>query len=95
MRILYIASGMGWRERKWSVSMTWEEQLKMEIRKIEKEISILDQELEKYHVNILKILTVKKKKEQDLKTLRANFETPEDEKDFQISLAKLLKEGSA
>ena len=72
--------------------MSYEDQMKLEMRKIEKEINILDQELEKLHINILKIITVCKKKEQDLKTLRTNFETPDDEKDFQVSLAKLLKE---
>ncbi|MFH1631001.1 MAG: hypothetical protein ABIA21_02145 [Candidatus Aenigmatarchaeota archaeon] len=66
--------------------------MKIEIRKIEKEISFLDQEMEKLHMNLLKIMTVRKKKDQDLRTLRTNFESPDEDKDFQISLAKLLKE---
>jgi septal ring factor EnvC (AmiA/AmiB activator) len=72
--------------------MSLEEEMRHEIRKIEKEIELLDEELTKLHGRILQILAIRKKKEHDIRTLRANFETIDDEREFQTSLAKLLKE---
>lgn len=72
--------------------MPLEEEMRLEIRKLEKEIDLLDEELTKLHGRILHILAIRKRKEHDLKTLRANFEPTEEDKEFQTTLAKLLKE---
>lgn len=72
--------------------MPLEEEMRFEIRKIEKEIELLDEELTRLHGRILHILSIRKKREHDLKTLRQNFEPAEEDKEFQTTLAKLLKE---
>ena len=71
--------------------MPLEEEMRSEIRKLEKEIEMLDEELTKVHEKILHILALRKKKDHDLRALRMNFE-PTDEKEYQTTLAKLLKE---
>ncbi len=71
--------------------MSLDDEMRSEIRKLEKEIEMIDDELTKLHEKILRILALRKKKEHDMRALRANFETA-DEKDYQTSLAKLLKE---
>ena len=72
--------------------MPLEQEMQNEVRKLEREIYILDEELEKLHKKILQIIMIRKKKEHDLKILKKDFS--EDEKEFQTTLAKLLeKEG--
>ncbi len=72
--------------------MPLEQEMQNEVRKLEREIYILDEELEKLHRKILQIIMIRKKKEHDLKILKKDF--GEDEKEFQTTLAKLLeKEG--
>ncbi|MBI5060734.1 MAG: hypothetical protein HZB67_00290 [Candidatus Aenigmarchaeota archaeon] len=71
--------------------MPLEDEMRNEIRKLEKEMEMLDEELLKLHEKIIHIMALRKKKEHDLRTLRANFE-PIDEREYQTSLAKLLKE---
>jgi chromosome segregation ATPase len=71
--------------------MALEEEMKAEVRKLENEISLLDQELEKLHGRILQIIALRRKKEKDLKALRTTFE-PSPPTDSQSSLARLLKE---
>ena len=73
--------------------MSVEDEMRLELRRIEREISILDEELEKLHGKILQILMVRKKKEHDLKVLRSNFgENSFEGGDIQTTLARLLKE---
>jgi predicted nucleic acid-binding Zn-ribbon protein len=72
--------------------MPLEQEMQNEVRKLEREIYILDEELEKLHKKILQLIMIRKKKEHDLKILKKDFS--EDEKEFQTTLAKLLeKEG--
>lgn len=73
--------------------MTIEQEMQLELRRLEREITTIDEELERLHTKILGLLSVRKKKEQDLHILRTNFygELPED-KEWQTTLAKLLRE---
>jgi len=73
--------------------MTIEEEMQLEIRRLEREIAAIDEELEKLHKKILNLLLIRKKKDHDLRVLRINFygELPED-KEWQTTLAKLLRE---
>lgn len=74
--------------------MAIEEEMRMEMRKLEREISILDDELEKLHNKILQLIMLRKKKERDLKVFRENVLGYDEDDDGQIqtTLAKLLKE---
>ncbi|MBI4895709.1 MAG: hypothetical protein HY831_04415 [Candidatus Aenigmarchaeota archaeon] len=69
--------------------MGMDEEIIMEIRKIEAEISLIDDELEKLHSKILQVLMLRKKKEKLLKSLKPDLE---DAKDIQTSLVRLQKE---
>lgn len=64
------------------------------MRKLEKEISLLDDELEKLHNKILQLIMLRKKKERDLKVFRENILGYDEDEDgeIQTTLAKLLKE---
>ena len=66
-----------------------DEQIQTEIRKLEAEISLIDNELEKMHSKILQIMALRKKKEKDLKALRPDIDEP---KEIQTSLVRLQKE---
>lgn len=73
--------------------MPLEEEMKAEIKKLENEIMVIDYELEKLHNKILQLITIRKKKEHDLRVLKANFgEATEEDHDFQTTLARLLRE---
>ena len=72
--------------------MTVEDEMKTEIKRIENEMSLLDNELEKLHKRIVQVLMVRKKKERDLKVLKSNFTNDKDDKEFQTTLSKLLGE---
>ncbi|MBI5332606.1 MAG: hypothetical protein HZB65_03470 [Candidatus Aenigmarchaeota archaeon] len=69
-------------------TMGFDDAIKDEIRKLETEISLIDDELEKMHSKILQILALRKKKEKELRTLRPAEESHET----QTSLAKVMKE---
>lgn len=74
--------------------MTLENEMHAEIKRLEREISVIDEELEKLHKKIVQLLMIRKKKEHDLRALKATFEEEVDDKEFQTTLAKLLeKEG--
>lgn len=74
-------------------AMPLEDEMRAEMRKLEREVDVIDQELEKLHTKILQLLIIRKKKEHDLRILRTNFdETDIDERDIQTTLARLLKE---
>ena len=66
-----------------------DEEIKTEIRRLEAEISLIDNELEKLHSKILQILALRKNKEKSLKSLRPD---PEEPKDIQTSLVRLQRE---
>ena len=80
----------------WTLSggtMPLEDEMRSEMKKLESELFIIDHELEKLHNKILQLLNVRKKKDHDLRVLKANFgEAIEEEKDFQTTLSRLLKE---
>ena len=73
--------------------MAIEEEMQLEIRRIEREIVLIDEELEKLHKKILALMDIRKRKDHDLRVLRTNFygELPED-KQWQTTLAKLLRD---
>ncbi len=70
--------------------MTIEEEMRNEIRKLEREIDSIDDELEKLHTRIVQLISIRKKKEHDLRILRANFELSDD-RDMQTTLERLLR----
>ncbi|MEM7819354.1 MAG: hypothetical protein QXD48_00815 [Candidatus Aenigmatarchaeota archaeon] len=73
--------------------MPIEDEMRAEMKKLEKEIELIDDELEKLHNKILHLIMIRKKKERDLKVLRSSFGYEEEmEKEIQTTLAKLLKE---
>ena len=75
------------------IVMPLEDEMRAEMKKLESKIFIIDHELEKLHNKILQLINTRKKKDHDLRVLKANFGEPtEDEKDFQTTLARLLKE---
>ena len=73
--------------------MPLEDEMRSEIERLEHEVAVIDEELEKLHKKILQLLMIRKKKDHDLKVLRSNFgEIPFEERDFQTTLARLLRE---
>ncbi len=72
--------------------MTLEEEMKLEIRRLEKEIDFLDQELEKLHKKILQVLMLKRKKEHDLRVLKGYDKNDINDREIQTTLAKILRE---
>ncbi len=73
--------------------MALEEEMQLEIRRLEREIASIDEELEKLHRKILGLIAIRKKKDHDLRVLRTNFygELPED-REWQTTLAKIMRE---
>jgi hypothetical protein len=71
--------------------MTVEEQMKIELRRLEKEIELIDDELEKLHTKIIQLILLRKKKEKDLRIIRSNFGEDVSDEEIQTSLAKLLR----
>lgn len=72
--------------------MALEEQMRFEMRRLEKEISMLDEELEKMYRKMAHIHAIRKKKEHDLRVLRENFGEPQEDVEIQLTLEHLLKE---
>lgn len=72
--------------------MALEEQMRIEVRRLEKEISLLDDELERLHGKMAHILAIRKKKEHDLRILRENFGEPASDVEMQLTLEGILKE---
>ncbi|MBI2971884.1 MAG: hypothetical protein HYY37_05685 [Candidatus Aenigmarchaeota archaeon] len=70
--------------------MPLEEEMHREIARLEREIDLIDTEMEKLHSKILQFITLRKKKEHDLRILRGSF--AEEDKEFQTTLARLLRE---
>jgi predicted nucleic acid-binding Zn-ribbon protein len=68
-----------------------EDEMQNEVRRLEREIYILNEELEKLHKRLVQILMIKKKKEHDLHVLKSNSSEETYDKEFQTTLAKLLK----
>ncbi len=73
--------------------MPIEEEMQNEAVRLEREIDIIDKELEKLHSRIMQLMALRKKKDHDLHVLRYNFGQETDyEREFQTTLAKLLEE---
>lgn len=73
--------------------MSLETEMRNEMRRIEREIATVDNELEKLHNKIVQLVMIRKKKDRDLRILRSNFgEETKDEEEIQTTLARLLKE---
>ncbi len=72
--------------------MALEEQMRVEVRRLEKEVALIDEELSRLYKKIEHALALRKKKEHDLRILRENFGEPEEDIEIQLSLANILKE---
>lgn len=73
--------------------MSLEDEMRNEMRKLEREIDFIDRELEKLHAKIVQLIMLRKKKDRDMHILKSNFgEETEDDREIQTTLAKLLKE---
>ena len=68
--------------------MAIEQEIENEIRKLEREISSLDDELQNIHKKIVDLILLKKKKERELHMLKGDLE---EEKELQTSLSRLFE----
>jgi len=68
--------------------MAIEQEIENEIKKLEREISSLDDELQNIHKKIVDVILLKKKKEKELHMLKGDME---EEKELQTSLSKLFE----
>jgi len=71
--------------------MSLEEEMKKEIKRIQDEISQLDSELRKLQDKIVTIISRRRKLERDLNILLSHFEPSTRKKEFQTSLAGIVK----
>ncbi len=69
--------------------MPIEEEMRREVARLEREIDLIDVEMEKLHNKILQLIAIRKKKEHDLRILRGDYE---EDKEFQTTLARMLRE---
>lgn len=74
--------------------MPLEEEMRHEVDKLEKEIEVLDEEIQKLYTKVVNLINIRKKKEHNLKVLKENFGiyTELTDKDIQMTLSHLLKE---
>lgn len=73
--------------------MPLEEEMRNEMYRLEKEVEMIDNEIEKLSTKIVNLINIRKKKEHNLKILRENFGLIKtEETDIQITLEQLLKE---
>ena len=68
--------------------MAIEQEIENEIRKLEREISSIDDELQNIHKKIVDLILLKKKKEKELHMLKGDLE---EEKELQTSLSRLFE----
>ena len=69
-----------------------EDEMRHEIEKLEKEISVIDEDLQKLRDKMLRLMEERKKKTHDLRILKVNFGLQEPESDIQVTLDRILKE---
>jgi len=74
--------------------MALEEEMRNEMIKLEKEIAVIDEEIERLHLRLVNLINIRKKKEYNLKALRENFGIYSDMTDryIQTTLSRMLKE---
>jgi hypothetical protein len=74
--------------------MPLEEEMHHELVRLEKEIAILDTEIERLYTKVVNLINIRKKKEHDLRILRETFgmAVEKDDADLQTTLSRLLKE---
>lgn len=77
----------GIKENPLVVVLAIEQEIEIEIKKLEREISSLDDELQNIHKKIVDLILLKKKKEKELHMLKGDLE---DEKELQTSLSRLF-----
>jgi hypothetical protein len=79
-----------------AIAMPLEEEMHHELDRLEKEIAILDEEIEKLYTKVVNLINIRKKKEHDLKILKENFGivTENRDREFQTTLERLLKESA-
>lgn len=71
--------------------MTLEEEMRHEVARLERELEVVDTELEKLHAKILHLLEAHKKDEHALKALRGSFEEDYIRQVEAESLEKIIK----
>lgn len=69
-----------------------EDEMRHEMEKLEKEISGIDEDLQKLRDKMLRLMEERKKKTHDLRILKVNFGLQEPESDIQVTLDRILKE---
>lgn len=74
--------------------MPLEEEMRHEMDKLEKEIEVLDDEIQKLYTKVVNLINIRKKKEHNLKVLKENFGLYRelDETEIQTTLSGMLKE---
>ena len=70
--------------------MPLEEEMKLEIRRLENEVALIDAELDKLNFKMAELVKIRQKKDHDLRVLRYNF-FPELDKERQSTLVGLIK----
>ncbi len=70
--------------------MSLDEEMQNEIRKMEKEMQQIDEELEKLQMRVLHLMGIRKKLASDIDALRSYF-YPEERKEKQSTLLGLVK----
>ncbi|MBI2172798.1 MAG: hypothetical protein HYT73_01130 [Candidatus Aenigmarchaeota archaeon] len=70
--------------------MSLDEEMQNEIRKMEKEMQQIDEELEKLQARVLHLIGIRKKLASDTDSLRSYF-YPDERKEKQTTLAGLMK----
>jgi len=77
-----------------AIIMALEEEMRNEMIKLEKEIAVIDEEIERLHLRLVNLINIRKKKEYNLKALRENFGIYSDMTDryIQTTLSRMLKE---
>lgn len=71
--------------------MSLEEEMRNEIRKLEKELFEIDVTIQKLSLKTVNLINIRKKKEHDLKILRETFEPSTEREDIQITLDRTVK----
>ena len=72
--------------------MPLEEEMHNEITRLEDEIALLDEEIQKLYTKVTNLINIRKKKEHNLRVLKENFNLQVDEEEIQLqsSMSKLF-----
>ena len=73
--------------------MALEDEMRQQISKLEKELTLLDDEIQRLYTKVSNLINIRKKKEYELRTLKGNFGIEDmDDREIQTTLSRLLKE---